>query len=526
MAQKKGNKKMLKKTAVFGLAVVFVALCLFPMAGPVMADETPEESGTVVKDLTQEITVLHGTSNEAFGGGEYYLIRFGTEDGVDSVFGIAWGTEEHPNTIHVISIQTRYLGMTQVVYPDGHVERHMVKTFTFYGVGLGNLFEFNDTNEDGVFNYTIQNPEDETTIQPSETLYNKMVPLMGVWNLKEINTTMNTGTGEKEWTITLYRENLSYKPIWPLQPIDDAAVGNVLERVEFTFHLKARMEEVQGVKIPQVEITLENGPAGPAHENAPINMYRIKNVERGPPVNVSGNRTVYSVKWDHLIEGWDFNQTNQHPALLLGTRNIVGRYAPANAPPWVQKFMERMHERERARIETTGGEEIDINDTNTGPSYPRPVRNRVEIEGNWTRVARFHWVSNVIVDGQEKTMHAQVSRGYPVTMIGRQGRTFSGFAFRIGFTYPGGETISHDPAIEGTSYLDLQESSEQTNNTPPGLRQETIVLLGILVIGVVVIALVAANRKKGRPETYSPHYDTLHYQPPQSEVYSEERRQR
>ena len=491
-----------KKATIFGLALLLGLLVLSPVS---LAEE--EEN-----DLTVNITTASGTTGE-YGGGDYYFIKFGTDEaGIDSAFGVVWGTEEHPNTIKIITVQARYLGVANVS-GEGGSYRHMMKVYTYHGIALGNLIEFNDSDQNGMLFYDPSPTADDpgnATFENVDTVYNKRVPMWGAWTASNVTTTTDPETGERTWTFTLSRENLTYRKIWWFQPLDEGAEGNTLDRVEFTFHLRARMVEVNNVTIPQYSVEVEKGTG---------QHWKVTDVEKTGELNVSGKKALYGVKWDHLIEGWDFNPENQNPMLLLETRNIFGNAIPPGAKAWMrERFMNRLGEGGCVEADTENGT-VELNDTDPGPppGHPRLLRaNRIEYEGGWTRVARFTWVSNVTVDDEEMEMHAQIHRAAAYAFVGPHGRGFAGFAFRMAFTYPGGESIFHDPGVDGSMYLDLQESSTGTN-IPIGANLRGLAFLGILVIAAIVVVAVVKGRKK--PPVYHDQYVPVDNQQDQWDRY-------
>jgi hypothetical protein len=113
---------------------------------------------------------------------------------------------------------------------------------------------------------------------------------------------------------------------------------------------------------------------------------------------------------------------------------------------------------------------------------------RVDFKGNWSKVAKLTWVSDVSVDGQRKSMYVQIQGGRKVLLSGPQG-LFYGFGVLGGVSYPGGDKIYHDPMVESEMMLYTESASGRT--IPLGL------LLVAAVVIVAAIGAVAYARMKG-----------------------------
>src|SRR3989449_8598578 len=80
----------------------------------------------------------------ALGGGDHVFVRFGS----DAAFGVVYGTSANPNTIYIVAIKARYLGVAQVKDEQGrsYAENRPIKIYTLYAVQLDSLVEFRDSN--------------------------------------------------------------------------------------------------------------------------------------------------------------------------------------------------------------------------------------------------------------------------------------------------------------------------------------------------------------------------------------------
>jgi hypothetical protein len=241
---------------------------------------------------------------------------------------------------------------------------------------------------------------------------------------------------------------------------------------------------VDNATLPHFDLTCEKGYGG--------HRYGVVNARHTGQVTVSGDVGKYAVKWDHLIEGWDFDPSNTNKSLVMEFHALVGNFVSDEMLD-LAAAMKRAGDSGEARYstDTSAGTVSEESSGTTWPSTPQRrigiKMPRIDFEGNWTRIARFTWTSSVDVDGQEKQMYAQIQGGRRVILTGPQG-LFAGFGVLGGFSYPGGNRIYHDPGVD--SEILLYTSNERAS--PVGL-----VIIGILVCVVVIIAVVAYARVKG-----------------------------
>src|SRR5437867_12721121 len=112
----------------------------------------------------------------ALGGGDHVFVRFGS----DAAFGVVYGTSANPNTIYIVAIKARYLGVAQVKDGQGrsYAENRPIKIYTLYAVKLDSLVEFRDSNGNGIANYArVYNSTTDRFsdyINRADTLYKKV----------------------------------------------------------------------------------------------------------------------------------------------------------------------------------------------------------------------------------------------------------------------------------------------------------------------------------------------------------------
>ncbi|UCE36920.1 MAG: hypothetical protein JSW00_15690 [Thermoplasmata archaeon] len=491
-------RKIRKLTCVW-VAVLLLLTSILVVGGTALGDKEKVRNKHIYTDK--------GTTDK-YGGGDYYMIAFGSEEGgMDAAFGVIWGTKDNPNSIIPFVIQARYLGVAQVYDDDGELKEKNfpIKVYTFYGMKLETMLEFNDTNGDGIFNFKRnKDPDYWWDLWDYEPLCNKKIDLATAWTASEVTTSEDKTNQEKTWEFSLTAENLNYEKVWPLWPWDPANEENVLEKLQFTFHLRAKLVEVDNVTVPQYYVTVTDDPDKKDEADA----WPILSSERIENLTYNGKKAMYGVKWDHEIQGWDYNPYFTNESLLMEFKAILGNFVPATTTRWFKaQFMNRLGEDGKARYMKQNGEMEKSSADDPEDKGPRKLKaNRIDFEGNWSRIGKFTWVSDVTVDGEEKQMYAQVQAGMAFTLKGRWGRLYTGFALQGGLSYPGGDSIYHDPGMEGEMTFEISEKTESDTNLRPLLALCFGALIFVAV--VVVMAIIVHQRGKGKkPEGFESTYD-------------------
>lgn len=443
----------------------------------------PNSKGLTV-DISGQLTTSSGPT-ALFGGGDHYFIRFGK----DAAFGVVWGTSSTPNSVYIVAIKARYLGLATVRDSSG-TEFNVslpIKVYTLYAMKLEDFFEYNDTNDNGVADYM----RNSSGLQYSdyvqhEPIY-KRVSLSRAWTASQV--TVTTATNEKQWTFTLSAADLNYSKVNETAqvPVGDDKLNNL----NFTFSLTARAVEVDNATLPQYRITVTRMGS----------RYVVSDVERLADEIVNGKAISYGLKWSQEIVGWDYDPANQNPGLLLEFHAIMGNFVPATTMGWMEmRLLDRMTEGGSARWNDESGNEE--GNATTG-NYTRPRRlisPYITFEGSWSRIARMTWVSNITVDGVQDVMYAQVQGGRPFWTIGEEGRTFVGFVLLAGLSYPGGVRVVHDPSVESDALLDPTLEVAPSNDATGALMRAVLVVIVVIAVAALIgiLAVILRKRRKGQ----------------------------
>jgi len=474
---------MIATRAISGFGAALVAVLMLAGAFAVPSNVSADEN------LTDQLQTETGATT-VLGGGDHFFVKFGD----DAAFGILWGTQDSPNNVYFVAIKARYLGYAQVYDDQGNlvVANHTVKIATLYAVKLSDMLEFDDSDASGTIPYyrVYQNGQFTGDYVHFEDIYKK-VDLNTSWTQSEV--VEQTADGARTWTFDLTATNLSYIP-------EDNYTGqtgdDMLNSLTLTFHLEAKMMQVDNVTVPQWRITVSKGMMG--------NMWWFTGIERMEPKVVSGDVITYHVKWDQMIEGWDYDAANANPRLLMEVEAIVGNYVPpALAQAMHMQMMtytsmiREMNENGRMICTTSTGEAT-IDEGSGAFTSPRPLSApMMTFGGENTRIGRLEWVSNVTVDGvqEQNQVHAQVMAGVPIFAVGANGALFSGFAAVAGLTFPGGSVIDHDPTFSSDALVDI--GAENPGTFPVALLGLAAVAIAVLVIAIIALVMMD-GRKPGQ----------------------------
>ena len=431
---------------------------------------------------------LETGSTEAFGGGDYIAVSMR-----DAKFTVIYGNETNENNIIIVSEYTRYLGGAEIYdNQDNFIEKRGIPIRTIFAQKFMFMYEFNDANQNGLFdpwNGLINMTEPNLIDIPY-----KWLSLNQSWTMSDL-TNETSQDGKTMWVdFTLGLSNCSYDMV-----LDDFSLrkgtpeDGVVERIELKFNITINLEEVEIKDVPWYHVNVDNG-----------NERVVTHSEFIGTRNYTGLSLNATFKYDHYIEGWDFETSSSK--LALETRVVVGNAVCWEVLHWVHKqfgkfgnteyqriirWMHTKHSREVARY-MKNDHEIEYNETNV-PTVPvRITRDRIVFDDNWERIGRLTWISNVTVDGEEKNMTFQIHGGGPAWM--KRGRyTFVGFHVIGAFIYPSGNVIFHDPTLDSTIlFFDIAQLRY--------LLPMPLLLVQLLIVGVGLVTAagfaVIKKRKK------------------------------
>ena len=410
------------------------------------------------------VPVVETGSTDRLGGGDWISVRAG-----DARVGVVYGTVGHPNKLYVFAEYKRFLGGADIYDSRGnYLQTRGIPVYVVFGQSFDHLIEFQDTNNDSLFNLYRYGRNDTTAgDQPV-----KATGLVLAWTATVPSVEPAGNTTYVNFTVGT--PDLPYDLVWDgatSLPRRGTPADGALDRLNFTFHLKVDVREVSG-EVPWFRVSVSDGTAR-----------TISDVLYEGTRNYSGSAVAMGAKYDHLIEGWDFAAPTN--LLALETRAFLGYFVP-------ERVAQFIHAAYRSEATDNGTYRQRANDT-MAPDPRLLTRDYVYFNDEWDRatdiVGRLVWRSDVTVDGRAETMLFQVQGG-ELFRGGYDGTLFQGFAVIGAYIYPAGARIEHDPGLDAVADL---------WNLPSALNLTPFTVLAIQAI-VAAIAMGAAIlvRAKGR----------------------------
>jgi len=495
--------RSLNRTAILFCTLLFLGLMLSPLSGA--ADDELKESSDVGGGAELppiRIESIQGV--DLLGGGDF--IGLINED-KDAMIGVIYGTEENPNRITIISIFTRYIGCADVYDQRGELLRadRGIPIRTTIAQSFESIIEFEDSDGDDLLDFR----RGFGRFNQSDSVF-KTVSLDTAWELSEVEDIeeSNENGTLKTWGFSLSAYDLPYRET--MSDRNDVTRG-ALEEVTLTFHFTAHRNDVRAENVPVYNVTVDVENDGEVD---------VANVERIGERSYRGAALNSWIKYDHYINGWDYDPDNGDPHLFMGTQLLMGNYISNALADWIseQLISEELRGDGSARYEEEGrgetelmaknfesadGDKVDIDSMRMG-ERPRHVnKNQLRFDDNWQQIGRITWVSDVQVDGNEDRMYFQLIGGRS-GIVSRNNVTFKGMFIVGGFSYPGGSEIFHDPQFESQA-LTLQVESASNSDYEVlvdddggnGGGRAIFAMIAVSVIIVMILTLIVKGRTPG-----------------------------
>lgn len=493
------NNMLRERIYIITIAVMMLTVSLMPAL-------RCEEGSTASEIDFPEIIVVRKRLTTWLGEGDFIGIHNGDRD---AMIGVLYGTEDKPNFIHIISIWTRYLGVGNIYDNEGDLlkEGHPIPMKTMFAQRFGNIYEFNDTDDDGIFDSRKKaGGSDDEVMEPVL----KRASLYTAWTPSEVKKT-ESDTGTREWTFSLTASGLKYrKPFGVMQMNRD----QTLDEVSLTFHLYVDVDNNSSSSVPFYNIRVSEKTGG---------EFCLESSELVENRTYSGRAVDARFKYDHSIKGWDYDSGATDHSLMLSTRILFANAISSETGQWLRSEYESLISGIKAGgnalyDDGSGNAKLTVNDATDstgdrddsedalreGNEKPRIIRkNKLDFRDNWQNVGGLSWTSDVKVDSNDEQMYFQVYGGLSfVKTIPGKG-TMKGFWLIGGFSYPGGSEIFHDPdfttkavSIRNIRSEDGEATVDDEDTSSGGIPWIRVVIIAILLVIVVGAVYLIARRMK------------------------------
>jgi hypothetical protein len=498
------------------LSVLLVLFMLFAMLGTtgfVSGDESEDDL-----DIDDYLFLETGTrdSKDDWDRGDYVAINM-TKNGALSWFGVIYGTEEDPNGILIFCAYIRFLGAAEVYEANGEfIGRYPIPIITVFGQRLAVLFEFKDDGKfsgpipgthtynetyenNGVFDFVKRDDNQGLwAISDEHETVTKAINLQRAWTRSEEVTEIRNPEDPTtmSWEFSLWAENISYgieTEEWGLV-LDDP--DNTVDKLEFTFHITANVDEVNITGVPWYEVTVDSG-----------NHKSVIDTEYKESRDYVGTSVTSDFKFDHLIEGWDYSGGD---GLVLINHGFFANGIPKQVADWLgEQFMYKLkgggeavydaldpnqEDAVSAVVSTNATEDLDA-DGDGIVDAKLVSKDVITFKDNWQEVGELTWISNAEVDGEDKNVTYQVHGGQSFNEeFENKDGYLRGFIIQGGYIYPAGNNIYHDPSLVAIALL--FSPVDWALNLLPGY-----IVGGQFALALIALVLiVGSNKVKKRRE--------------------------
>ncbi len=381
-------------------------------------------------NIWDRISIERGTT-DALGGGDYIAIKTN-----NSSISIIYGGDGKNNTVKIVSEMQRYAGGVKIYSRNGTLVTQKILRYRFF---LGQSFNYIGE---------VRNLNDSRQMV-------KYVALRTQWKMSGFKIT-NLSANETRIDFTIYVKNLPYTEVSNNSEVGDGVVNYIA----LHFHITASLEKR----------TLHGFPWYAYQPGKGIHLIGRR--------NYTGEVVRFQIKYDKEIDGWDYVGSSK----IIVQNNI---FWGISGNEKVLHLLMKRYGGCRARIgnHTYGNETL--------PRHRLLFKRRGAIEftelGQWDRIGRFRWESNVTVDNQTRQAYYQIVGGERIVRWYRH-RAFALTVLNGALIYPAGERIFQDPSIELSQYY--------LNFGPLPLPTAAISFISVMVLAVFVLALLIYRIKK------------------------------
>lgn len=454
--------------------------------------------------------------------GDYVAINM-TKNGALSWFGVIYGTEEDPNGILIFCAYIRFLGAAEVYEANGNfLGRYPIPIITVFGQRLHVLFEYKDDGRfttpipgtwddhpeyagNGVFDFVKRDDDPGIwAVSDQHETVTKAINLNRAWTRSTVTETSDPeDTTTKSWDFSLTAEDVEYGIENEKGELILSDPENILEKIEFTFHVTANVDEVNITGVPWYEVTVDTG-----------NHKSVIDSEIVETKDYVGHSVTADFKFDHLIEGWDYSGGD---GLVLINHGFFANGIPEKVADWLgEQFLYKVKGGGEAVYEafdpgqedavkavvSNGTQDEDAN--GDGIVDPKIVsKDMITFKDNWQNIGELTWVSDAEIDGESGEVKYQVHGGQKFNEeFEKKDGEIRGFIIQGGYIYPAGNNIYHDPSLVAIALL-FQVVDYALNLLPGNIvgGQLLVALIAAVVVGATV---TVKKRRRKKLESQKP----------------------
>jgi hypothetical protein len=482
--------------------------------------EEEEEDLNIDDYLFLETGTREKPKDDNWDQGDYVAINM-TKNGALSWFGVIYGTEEDPNGILIFCMYVRFLGAADVYESNGNfIGRYPIPIITVFGQRLHVLFEFKDDGrfaepipstydyyeeyeDNGVFDFEKREKDPGLwAISDRHETITKAIDLNRAWTRSNVVETSDPeDTTTKSWDFSLTAENIDYgikTDKWGYVLGDP---DNKLEKLEFTFHVTAHVDEVDIPGVPWYEVTVDSG-----NHKSVIDSKFVKTKD------YVGTSVTADFKFDHLLEGWDYSGGD---GLVLINHGFFANGIPEKVADWLgEQFMYKLMGGGKAEYEAIDPNQDDAVGAVVGTNATEDEdangdgivdaklvsKDVIRFKDNWQDIGELTWVSDADVDGEEMDIYYQVHGGQEFKGDTKPKNSkedtmhLTGFIIQGAYIYPAGQNIYHDPSLIATALL---FNIGWALNILPGNLIAGQFVLSLMAVGIIG-AFVTLRRRRER----------------------------
>lgn len=458
---------------------------------------------------------------------------------------LEWGVQDDPGEISLLTAQTRHLGIADTYDRDGQFQKRVgIPIHTIFYQKLDGILEYEDSNDDGIFNLRGQGLAGTLEEMKDKDLDHepiaKWVSFKDIaWEMQGFNQDCDANNCSIEFS--LVAEDLNYSS-------KDGETNGTLELIRYDFRISTKETSIDVENVPHYRVGFHRGSddrvvvddsdeVGGKNVSAEVlnSVWKYDQVVNGWDAEGNDSRLLTVVEYgmgSYLTEnvaGWAKEQYGKLPGPKpfaghapakkdlgargpqMDTHDRFGRPLKCNLD-YVEKDGSQNNDSVREQIKeyknthcSSDGEELK-EDKIGNASMIRAGGLHFDDEG--ARWGSIRWVSNATIDGVEEEVLFQIHGIRPVVRADLRNNSlpdgvYKGIRMIGGYNHPIGDNITHDPEYDvdvmtNMETLSFGEPLQELSQRGPlqMLMRLAPILAGVIIVGVAGTVLVAKRKAR------------------------------